>query len=611
MANISNTGISASESGRRYPSNGVDYPLRFFNMMHFQRPKTLNEVFKWCIILNESHGLLDRITDTMARYPVTNCIVTGDIGENAFWATHLNEELCIQNELVQNGKDYYTFGNCIVSIVPPFKRYLVCPKCNSYKNHCINEDNSDDKVNWKFSNFQFIAKCRNKDCKYHGVMEVKDELLTGDEFVKNVKIQRWPIQNIKVRDLSIAGKKRIYYKIEDKYKKPILAGDKFVTANVPYTFILACKQHKSATIELPSGLTFHYKYESITEPEWEGLSKPFFFSAWKDIFMSFILRKAQECIASDHLIPNRFIFPTATPGGQDPLSKIDGSAWVSTVTTQLKRQQNDPNEIGVVPFPVGYQALGGQGKAMSLREEIELQDRRILTQMGIPPELIYGGMTWSGSNISLRMLENLFLYYIHSHNHFLKFYVNYVSRVANIKAPSKVLLSPFKMADDIQQMNALSALGAQGRISETTALSQVGHGINLQQEADQAEKDADNIKRILRSRQMITTEVTNEINKVNNMDNLQLQGAVANATPGIQQASQSQLVNGITSSTTQGIVNQINMVKDPGERRSLLMELQSKDPQKYNEIVAGLNGVTSVELPSAKPPRSNPKDAKI
>jgi hypothetical protein len=549
----------------------------------------------------------------MARYPVTHVIVTGDTGENnSFWATHLNEDVGIQNELVQNGKDYYTFGNCIVSIVPPFKRYLLCPKCSTYKRHCINEDNSDERVDWKFHNFDFISKCKNKDCKYHGKMEVKDELLTGVEFANNVKVQRWPIQNIKVRDLGIAGKKRIYYKLEDKYRKPILSGDKFVVANVPYTFILACKQNKNAAIiELPSELTFHYKYETITEPEWEGLSKPFFFSAWKDIFMSFVLRKAQECIASDHLIPNRFIFPTATPGGLDPLSKIDGSAWVATVTNQLKRQQNDPNEIGVVPFPVGYQALGGQGKAMSLREEIELQDRRILTQMGIPPELIYGGMTWSGSNISLRMLENLFIYYIGKQNQFIKFYTAYVARVSGLKPPTKTMLSPFKMADDIQQMNSLAALGAQGRLSETTALSQVGNGINLANEADQAEKDADSIKRLLRARQMIQTEIGNEINKVNNLENIALQGAAALATNQTQQAAGSQLVNGITSSTTQGIVNQLNRVSNPGERRSLLMELQAKDPAKYNEIVSSLNGVSSNPLPEAKPPKSGPEKAKV
>jgi len=391
MSNVSTSSVVGPENARRYPANGVDYPLRFFNMLHFERPKTLNEIYKWCLVLDESHGLLNRITDTFSRYPITHITVTNDCGgENKdFWATLLNETINLPDELVRNGKDLYVYGNCFVSIVPPFKRYLVCPKCSTYKSHCINDDNFEDRpFEWLFRNFKFIAKCRNKECpgKYYGEMNVKDEYLEGEEFAKKVTINRWPIQHIKIRDLRVAGKKRIYYRIEEKYRKPILNGDRFVVANVPYTFILACKANlTSPIIELPSDLTFHYAHETVTEPEWEGLSKPFFFSCWKDVFMSFVLRKAQEMIAADHLLPQRFVFPQATPSGVDPLSKIDGGAWMNIITTQLKRQQNDPNEIGIVPFPLGYQALGGQGKAMSLRDDIELQDRRILTQITRTP----------------------------------------------------------------------------------------------------------------------------------------------------------------------------------------------------------------------------------
>jgi hypothetical protein len=300
-------------------SSWLSYPIRFFNMMHFQRPNTLNEIFKWCGILSETHGLLDRITDTMARYPVTPIVTSGDIGtDQNYWQNKLNNDLCIQNDLVSNGKDFYTFGNCVCSIVPPFKRYLVCKKCKCYLQHCINHDNMEDTLfDWSYKGYRFYGKCMEKECKHQGEMEVKDELLTGDDFIDNLKIHRWPILNIKIRDLGIAGKKRIYYKIERKYAKGIEKGDRFVVANVPYTFILACKKNQlTPIIELPSELTFHYSYESISEPEWEGLSKPFFFSAWKDIFMSFVLRKAQEMIAADHMIPNRFLYPQTAPGGR-------------------------------------------------------------------------------------------------------------------------------------------------------------------------------------------------------------------------------------------------------------------------------------------------------
>lgn len=601
------------DTNRRFPSNGVDYPLHFFNQLHFQQPKGLSEIFKWCEILDGSHGLLHRCTNMLSMYPVTQIAVTNDTGENKDdWSNLLNNKLNLQSELVSIGKNYYTFGNSVVSIVPPFKRYLVCGKCGAYKQHCISDDNMEEKnFTWSFKNFKFYGKCTNKECKSHALMEVKDEFLEGQDFINKLTIQKWPVRNIKIRDLSIAGKKRIYYRLEEKYRKPIISGDRFVVANIPYTFILAVKQNmNAAVVELPSELTFHYAYESISEPEQDGLSKPFFISAWKDIFMSFILRKAQECIASDHLIPNRFIFPTAAPGGRDPLSQIDGGSWVASVTTQLKRQQNDPNEIGIVPGPLGYQALGGQGKAMSLREEIELQDRRLLTQMGIPPELIYGGMTWSGSNISLRMLENMFLYYIKKHNTFLKFFVNYASTMSGVKAPDDVKLSPFKMADDIQQINMLLSLGAQGRISETTSLSQVGNGINLEHEATQTESDAAAIQRIAAARQLAMADAGSEVAKKTNSANIELQAENGLQQNQLAQSTQSQILNGATMQTTVGLVNLLNG-QNSQERAITLRKLQMSDPAKYNEIMGKMNGVDTNPLPEAKAPRSSPEKAKV
>ena len=625
MATSSGGGVIGADSARRYPLDSLNFPLRFFNMLHFDIPRNLADVYKWCVKLNDASGLLSRITDTLARYPITHIQCTGDCGPNKDdWSKLLNHTISLPNELVANGKDLYSFGNCIVSIVPPFKRYLICPKCSTYQQHCINDDNFEDKpFKWKFHDYKFIGlKCMGKDikgnkCNYSGVMEVKDEYLEGEEFIKKVKIIRWPILNIKVRDLKIAGKKKIFYKLEEKYSKHIRAGDRFTVANVPYTFILACKQGRASTvIELPADLTFHYQYENITEPEWEGLSKPFFFSAWKDIFMSFILRKAQECIASDHLVPNRFIFPTATPGGTDPLRNMDGSAWMNVITTQLKRQQNDPNEIGIVPFPLGYQALGGQGKALSLREEIELQDRRILTQLGIPPELIYGGMTWSGSNISLRMLENMFLYYIDHQNKFIQFFVDYVSIKANKQPPTEVKLSPFKMADDIQQSNLLIALGAQRRISETTSLSQVGNGINLEKEAKQMEDDANAIQRMVEARQKIDTLVQAYVNKISTIEGIdtQIAGQVEQNNAGnmTQTSMANNIVDGAIMQTVEGIVNKINALKTPQERQSVLIQLQQQSPAQYNKVIGALNGMPQDDpLPTVKPPRSGPEKAKV
>ena len=600
-------------------SNFVNYPIRFFNMMHFQRPTTMVELFKWCALLAESHGLLDRITDTLSRYPITNVVATNDVGDHqSFWADLYNNKLNIQDELVANGKDYFTFGNCIVSIVPPFRRYLVCPKCGSWMSHMINGDVPEDsRFSWSFKQFKFYGNCLNKDeegkrCGYKGKMEVKDVFLKGQEFAENIKIHRFPVSNIKIKELGICGKKRIYYRLEKKYSSGISKGDRFIVANVPHTFILAVEKNaNTAIIELLPELTFHYKYESITESESEGLAKPFFMSAWKDIFMSFVLRKAQEMIAADHMIPNRFIFPSTTPDGRGPLSQIDGSAWASIISTQLKRQQNDPNEVGVVPFPIGYQALGGQGKAMSLMNEIEMQDRRILTQLGIPPELIYGGMTWSGSNISLRMLENFFRYLINKQNKFLEFLTNYISNMTNVQAPTSVKLSPFKMADDIQQINLRTTLGAQGRISETSALAHVD-GINLQAEAEQAEKDQAFIQRITIARQKAANAANMEISKENTMSQVNVNISSQMRQQEATTSAQSGITDGYIANTPQGLINKLNSMSYQ-ERMGELRNLQRQSPEMYNQIVSSMMGQKQEPqpLPEIKAPRRGADKAQV
>jgi hypothetical protein len=287
---------------------------------------------------------------------------------------------------------------------------------------------------------------------------------------------------------------------------------------------------------------------------------------------------------------------------------VDGGNWVNIISTQIKRQQNDPSEFGIVPFPIGYQALGGQGKAMSLREEIELQDRRILTQMGIPPELIYGGMTWSGSNISLRMLENLFLYYIHKHNTFLKFYTNYAARMSHKTAPKEIKLKPFKMADDIQQIQLRSTLGLQGRISETTALAFVD-GVNLEAEAKQAENEAEYVKRIAIARQLTAARTSLEVSKTTNEGQVDIQAGTQMRQAQVGTAIQAPITDGFVAMTVPAIVNKLNTLS-PAERATELRNLQLQSPEQFNAVTSQMMG-SSAPLPEQRAPRRGPDKAVV
>jgi len=247
---------------------------------------------------------------------------------------------------------------------------------------------------------------------------------------------------------------------------------------------------------------------------------------------------------------------------------------------------------------------------MSLREEIELQDRRILTQLGIPPELIYGGMTWSGSNVSLRMLENMFLYYINKQNTFLEFFVNYVARMSEKQAPSGVRLKQFKMADDVQQIQMRSNLGLQNRISETTALSPMD--IDLEAEAQQAEDEAPLVQRINKARQMNVAKAGLDVSKETNQAQVDIQANTQLHQNDVQGTMS--LTDGFIATTARGYVNKLNAMP-PDQRAAELRALQAQDPAKFNEVVSALYGAAEqapvAPLPEQRAPRSGPGGAQI
>jgi len=176
-----------------------------------------------------------------------------------------------------------------------------------------------------------------------------------------------------------------------------------------------------------------------------------------------------------------------------------------------------------------------------------------------------------------------------------------------MEVPTKVQLAPFKMADDIQQSNMLIALGAQRRISETTSLSQVGNGINLEAEAKQTEADAEAMKRIMTARNEIDTMVSNYLNKLTTQENIDTQiGANLQQQEHTSLAS-SGIVDGAIMQTPDGIVNKLNAITDPNQKRQILLDLQRQNPQQFNVVIARLNGVQQTTedkpLPQVKPPR--------
>ena len=601
-------------SGRRRPSNGLDYPVRFFNMMHFDMPKSHREILHWCEKFYRSSGFVRDTIDKLSRYPVTPVTCTGDESDSNVlerWNDILNNQLNIAERIVTINLHKNTFGNAFVSIIPLFRRYLKCKHCSSYTVHPI------EKMKYTFREFKFFGKC--KACEKSGEMLVKDEYKKDAEgdMSKQIRVKVWPTRSIHVKTNNVTGDSRITYKLSHHEIKGIRNGDTFYLETMPKDFIDAVRDHgDKAGILLDNDKTMWFKSEDLEDADNDhGMSLPFFFSSWKTLWQIFIHRKAQECIVSDHLLPYRVIYPTMQSASQDPISMIDLGQWKQSVGGMIQRWYNDPNEIGELPFPVGFQQLGGQGKAMSLNPEIEQLYRMFLIENGIPAELIFGGMSWSGSSVTLRMLENRFLYDVGQDNVFLKRLVAFIAQHFRIKAPKDVKMTKFKMADDIAKINVYASMNAQKKISNQRFLGILGDGIVYTEEAKIIESEKPSNTRVLIADQVSQAEAAGEGGRVSQLEQVKTQIESQDLMQRLQGVLGGHLESFASIMTPEGLARYAMSLPED-QRAQQLESLQATNPTLYQQMTQTMgagdpNPVKQVELPTQKPPRSEGANARI
>jgi hypothetical protein len=193
-------------------------------------------------------------------------------------------------------------------------------------------------------------------------------------------------------------------------------------------------------------------------------------SVLKDVFYLQLMKKAQETILLERIIPLTVLFPQPGSGTSDPFTTINLQEWKDQVSKEIQRWRLDRNYIPIMPLPIGHQVIGGDGRALLMSQEIKIWSDQVVAGMGVPNEFVYGGLQWSGSNVSMRMLENQFLGYIQDLSRFVRTFV--VPKVASWLGWPKVnsRFKPFKMADDLQRKALYLQLNQEKKISDTTLL---------------------------------------------------------------------------------------------------------------------------------------------
>jgi hypothetical protein len=172
-------------------------------------------------------------------------------------------------------------------------------------------------------------------------------------------------------------------------------------------------------------------------------------------------------ILLESIVPLRILYPQAGSGSSDPYVSTSLIDWRDAVAGEIAQWRRDPNYIPIVPLPIGNQTIGGDGKALLLTGEMQSLMEVIINGLGVPKEFIFGGAQWSGTQVSMRMVENAFLGYIQGQRSLLRKVVRDIA--AFMSWPEvNVRFRPFKMVDDLQRKAFNFQLQQANIISKTT-----------------------------------------------------------------------------------------------------------------------------------------------
>jgi len=528
--------------------------------------RDLKTLFLWCEYLFYQSPHIFAATRKFSEYPITEITYkTKSTKLKDRYEGVLEHILYIKAVLQRAAMDRQVYGNYLASPYFPFQRFLCCPRCGAK----TNIEKVDYQYRWQSIAFDYI--CPSCDTKVVGAKAEDQDVLDVARF----NIIRWDPKYIDIDYNPLSGESIYFYTIPGHIKDSIKKGNKLLINTTPMSFLECIKEgmlhrfHKNRIFHMktraPAGITMAWGMPPIV-----ATLRQFFYTA--------ILRKANEAIAFEYLIPFRVISPGMNTPNADPAITMQMSKFMNNFKDEFKKWRKDPLHLMFAPFKVEATYVGGQGRTLMTIAEIQEAENNIIAAQGIPREFLFGGLSFTGSAITLRILENQLQNDTADLNKLLQQIADWIAQYFRWRRITLEMV-PFKLIDDVQQKQLLLMLaqGATGQpvVSNTTLLDSFG-------------KDIDE-ERKLRNKELLEemrAQMDLEIQMTELQNNLAL-GAQQNAAQG-------QAGGGVGSYDQQAIIAEADamvqelVMMDPGQKQSILDGLVAEDAVFHAVVVQRL-----------------------
>jgi hypothetical protein len=472
-------GVTASGSGFGDPFNDIATT---------QMPTTMQSALWWSEYIWTINGTYRMAMERIVSYFITDLEIGGDASddEKKKYEDYLVKKLNVLSFLSILMKDRLCYGNGFASVLVPFRRYLQCPKTGDMYPLKVVYNN----FNFDFSpDFEFIATCPKTG--WRGPWQVIDK---PREESDQLVLKRWSPHEIEILHDPYTDEVSYLWRIPEHYKRMVKEGNLFHLERVSLQVLEAIKHNK--LFRFNPDTIFHMKEPTLAGIRNMGWGLPRSLVNYRQIWYIQVLRRYNEAIALDYVIPFRLITPAPGPGSaaggvmtQDPMSIYSAGDYRSQIKNMINRRRRDPAAWQVLPFPVNYQMLGADAKQLAPTELITQGYDTLLNETGTPVEFYQGNLSLQAAPVALRLFESTHRQLVTDANNFLQWLVDNISRIMSWELLD-CSLKRVTIADDMQkQMSALQLMMGQ-QLSGTSGLKAIGYDWETKQKliADEARK---------------------------------------------------------------------------------------------------------------------------
>lgn len=516
---------------------------------------------------------------------------TGSEQEQKDLKGFLVDDLGLLEACLQGGLEERIYGNGFCRIHFPFNRYLI-DRRNGYRLISVDAFNPDE-ITYNYKNLTYrvpdpaTAHLPASERKFVD-LEFMDRTSHDTSRIKLTFIKP---QRMMLQMNYISGVTEYIYKFDEFFRADIEAGQKIYQVNsTPLDMLEAIS--KGEDFKFKPDTIFHFKNPFISGVSNNGWGIPDILLNYNAIHQMQVLHCINEAVGLDYILPYRLLSPTpqSSQGGADAASSMNLGPWMHAMQQLVNAKRSDPTKIHVVPFPVNYMEMGGNGKGLAPVDLLKAQTDDVLDSSGFPAELWHSSLTVQQVPTALRLFESTWVHLQRRLNNFVKWVTKNILDYLQREQQGVKLLLP-SIADDLEQKHIYMQMAAGGELSRQTAYKP----FHVEDPVEEAERRAREDIEIQKAQQKIQQEFEREmtLGSANQIVDamVQAQGGGAQPTGGggappagpmppappggqavtpldIEQQGEEQAM-------------QMLQIQDVGERRKAMMQIKASNPTLY------------------------------